>query len=153
MLDCLRFGSQPTDPSSSPICQSVLLNTQAGTLEPLQEAFPLITGDCCLRDELRFVSEPITGSSRLSCMLWRNTDLISNFSRSRCIRLRFRLSFTIFSCFFIVFDLREIFYNSTCIMLIQQRAKECIFFLSFFALLGTFGALRFCTSLSVDILD
>ena len=152
MLDCLRFGSQPMELSSSPICYSVLLYNGAGTLDSLHEALPLTIGDYCLRDGL-FYSEICLGSSLMSSILWRNTDMMSNYSRSRWIRFRFRLSLTIFSCFLIVFDLREIFYKRTCIMLIWHRARECIFFLSFLALPGTFGAFRFWTSFSVDMLD
>ena len=149
MLDCFLFVSHPIEPSSSPICYKDVLYSGGGARAPFEDAFPLKQGDCSRR-LLLLTSEREIGTSTLSRMLYRKTVMMSNFSRSRYIRLRFKLSFTIFSYFLIVLDLREIFCNKTCIILIWHRAKLCIFFLSFLALPGTFGAFRFWTNFSVD---
>ena len=149
MLDCFRLGSQPIEPSSSPICYREVLYNGGGARAPFEDAFPLKQGDCSRR-LLLLASEREVGTSMLSRMLYRRTVMMSNFSRSRYIRLRFRLSFTIFSCFLMVLDLREIFCSNTYIILIWQRAKECIFLRSFLALPGTLGAFRFWTNFSVE---
>ena len=149
MLDCFRFGSKPIEPSSSPICYKEVLYSGGGARAPFEDAFPLKQGECSPR-RLLLASEREVGTSMLSRMLYRKTVMMSNFSRSRYMRLRFKLSFTIFSCFLMVLDLREIFCNKTCIILIWHRAKECIFFLSFLALPGTLGAFRFWTNFSVE---
>ena len=149
MLECFRFGSHPIEPSSSAIClMELLYNGGAAPLEELSQ-LAISFGDSCGR-VLLFASERDVGRSTEERILCLRTDMISKFSRSRYMRLRRRLSFTTFSCFLITLDLREIFWRSTCIMLIWQRPRECIFFRSFLALPGTLGALRFCTSFSVE---
>ena len=151
MLECFLSGSNPADPSFSPICYIELLYN--GGAAPFEEVFPLpALGDpSCLLLILASDLEPAV--SEVDLMLYLRTDMMSKLSFSRYIRLRRKLSFTIFSYFLMVLDLRPIFCSKTYIMLIWQRPSECIFLRSFLALPGTLGALRFDTSLSVDVED
>ena len=123
-----------------------------GGAAPFEELFPLpILGECSRRF-LVLASDREVGRSIAVRMLYLRTDMMSKLSRSRYMRFRRRLSFTICSCLLMVLDLREIFCSKTCIILIWQRPSECIFLRSFFDLPGTLGALRFDTSLSVEAL-